>query len=231
MSNLIKLELRKFKIKNNIIAALICNIFILGMICLIFFVERSEGVSSFKDYHEFSMIIATCINSTFIIFAGFLISKFIIEEYKDKTISLLFMYPIKRKKIIISKVIIIAVFTFCFTLISNLIIFPSFYFIQVITNTTLEKLTFEMIQIQLIKSVISAVTNSMVGLIPIYFGLRKKSVPITILSSFLVASILNSNFNGFTLSSFIIIPIIFCIIGITVVYCAIKDIDNKDLNV
>lgn len=229
MYNLLKLELKKFKIKNNILVAFICNIFILGILCLIFFVERAEGNTTFNNYNTLFGILGTIINATFIVFAGFLISKFVIEEYKNKTIFLLFSYPISRKKTIISKLVIVSIFTFCFTIISYLIVFSSFYLIQVITHTTLEKLTLEMIYPQLITLVTSALANSLIALIPLYFGMRKKSVPITILSSFLVASILNSNSGGFTLSSIIIVPIIFSIIGLLIVYYSIKDIDNKDV--
>lgn len=231
MLNLIKLELKKFKIKGNILGAFICNVGILGIFCLIFFVERAEGSITFNNYEALFGILGTITNTTFIIFAGVLISKFIIDEYKNKTIYLLFNYPISRKKLILAKLIIISVFTFSFIVISNILVFSSFYLIQIVTHTTLEALTFKLIFSGFRGVVISALANSMICLIPLYFGLRKKSIPVTIVSSFLVSAFLNSNNGGFTLSSIIVIPIAFMVIGIIVVYITIKDIDIKDVEV
>ena len=107
MLNLMKLELKKLKIRGNILAAVICTVCILGLVSMLFFVERAEGSMVFENNVMMFKIISTFVNATFIIFAGFLISKFIIEEYKNKTINLLFTYPINRKKIIVSKVMII----------------------------------------------------------------------------------------------------------------------------
>lgn len=231
MLNLIKLELKKFKIKGNIFAALISNIFILGFICLIFFVERAEGNITFDSYEMVFEIIGQFINITFIIFAGFLISKFIIEEYKTKTINLLFTYPISRKKIIISKVVIVSVFTFLSILVSYILVFSSFYFIQCITKTTIGEITFEFISHQSINLLLTAFANSIIALVPLYFGLRKKSTPVTMVTSFLTAAFLYSGSRDFTLYSIIAIPIAFALAGISIVYFTIRDIDKKDVEV
>lgn len=231
MSNLIKLEFKKFYIRKNVFATIICNICILGFLCLIYFTGRAENDMAFTDYDGLISFLTTFVNVTYLIFAGFLISKFIIEEYKSKTILQLFSYPISRKKIIISKICIIAGFTFIFTIISNIMLFWSFYLVQILTNTVLEDINMSIVFSHLISTFTSALGNSMIGLIPLYFGMRKKSVPITILSSFIVACILNSSSNGFTLSSIIVIPIIFCLIGIFIVYISIKDIDSKDITI
>lgn len=227
MGKLIKLELKKYSLKNNIIAVFICNICILGLLSLLYYVE--EDSSFIQTYNGLFEILGSLVYLTFIMFSGFLISKFIIEEYKNKTILILFSYPISRKKIIISKLIIIGIFICSSMLLSYVFVFASFYTIQVITHTTFGEMTVEMLSTQFIKVVIASVVNAIISLIPLYFGLKKKSVPITILSSFIVASILYSNNNGFSLASIIIIPLIFGMIGIFTIYYSIKDIDKKDL--
>lgn len=229
MINLIKLELKKFKIKGNVLGAAICNVCILGFLCLIFFVERSESNTIFDNYEMVFRIMSTFINATFIIFAGFLISKFIIEEYKTKTINLLFTYPINRKKLIISKVIIVSVFTFSSIVLSSVLIFSGFYFIQSVTHTTIGELSFKFISQQFIFSIITALTTSITALVPLYFGLRKKSVPVTMIASFLIVCLLYSGNGEFTLSSIIAIPIAFMLVGLSIVYLTIRDIESKDI--
>lgn len=229
MINLIRLELRKFKIKGNILAALVSNIVQLGFLCLIFFMERAEGNTAFDNYEALFKIMSLLINPTFIVFAGFLICKFIIEEYKNKTIYLLFTYAISRKKIIMSKVIIISVFTFLSIVLSHIIIFSSFYLIQSLTHTTIGELSVKLISQQLITMGISALINSILCLIPLYFGLRKKSVPVTIITSFLISTFLYSGSGKFTLSSIIAVPVTLMIGGIIIVYLIVRDVESKDV--
>ncbi|MGV2644578.1 ABC transporter permease subunit, partial [Clostridium perfringens] len=59
--------------------------------------------------------------AVFIVFASVLLSRFIIEEYKNKTISLLFTYPVERKKLIMAKMLLALALTFGAMLISTLI--------------------------------------------------------------------------------------------------------------
>ena len=48
--------------------------------------------------------------------------------------------------------------------------------------------------------VINALASTGMGLIPLYFGMRKKSVPATIVSAVLIVSIVCSNNGGYSLS-------------------------------
>ena len=229
MINLIRLELKKFKIKGNILALIICSICILGIVCLISFTERTKGNIVFDNYEMAFKMIGSLVNSTFIVFAGVLISKFIIEEYKSKTINLLFTYPISRKKIMMSKVLIISIFTFISIILSSIFIFGSFYIIQSITHTTLGELTIDMISKQFIITVMNALINSIISLVPLYFGLKKKSVPATLITSVLMVSFLYSGSEDINLYSFIAIPLTIMVVGILIVYITIKDIDRKDV--
>lgn len=229
MFNLIKLELKRFNIKNKIIVASICNLGILALVCLIFFVEKAEATAIFANYNQIFSLITTIINLTFLIYASVLISELIISEYKNKTITLLFTYPINRKKLLVSKLAIIGIFTFISIIISSIFVSSAFYIIQVITNTTIGDLTHKMLLGQFLTILVSAFTNSFIAMIPIYFGMRKKSIVATIVSGFLISSFLYSNNNGFTLSSIIIIPITMMFVGVFVVYITLKNIENEDV--
>ncbi|MFJ7731678.1 ABC transporter permease [Lysinibacillus sp. NPDC097231] len=55
-------------------------------------------------------------------FASVLIAKLVIEEYKNKTILILFSYPVSRKKIFVSKLILIAFLTFITMMLSNIVV-------------------------------------------------------------------------------------------------------------
>ena len=65
-------------------------------------------------------MIGAIVRATFTIFASVIIVKLIIDEYKNKSIDVLFTYPIKRKKIITAKLAIVFAFTFVNVLFSTL---------------------------------------------------------------------------------------------------------------
>ncbi len=62
------------------------------------------------------------------------------------------------------------------------------------------------------------------------FGMRKKSVSATIVASVLVATLLSSNTNGFSLSSIIAIPLSFAVIGVIIAYLSIRNIEHTDID-
>ena len=71
---------------------------------MMIFASKKEGGIEFTSLDFTFSMVNTMVKATFIIFASVLIARFIIEEYKSNTITVLFMYPINRKKLIIAKV-------------------------------------------------------------------------------------------------------------------------------
>ena len=76
---------------------------------------------------------------------------------------------------------------------------------------------------------INALASSGMGLIPLYFGMRKKSVPATIVSAILIVSIVCSNNGGYSLSNIIAIPIALSIVGVFIAYLSIRNIEHVDV--
>ena len=48
----------------------------------------------------------------FLIFTGVMLSAYIVNAYKNKTMNLMFLYPIKRQKILISQMLAVWIFNF-----------------------------------------------------------------------------------------------------------------------
>jgi len=72
-----------------------------------------------------------------------------------------------------------------------------------------------------------------VSLIPLYFGMRKKSTAATITSAVLIGFLINATVsNGDTstsLSQFIIVPTIMCLLGLIIGYLSYYKVDKVDL--
>ncbi len=75
----------------------------------------------------------------------------------------------------------------------------------------------------------NAISTAGISLIPLLFGMNRKSAPTTIVSSILIASILNSTNGDFTLFSIIAVPLSLGLFGIFIGYYSIRNIEKKDL--
>lgn len=229
MLKLIKLEMKKIKMSGYIKGAFFSAIGILIMLFVFMFIDKIEGLKELTDYNEAFLVIDVMVRVTFVIFASVLISRLIINEYKDNTISILFTYPINRKKLIMSKLLIVLIFTFLAIIISNIFIGSILVIIDSAYNIIPGNLTMDIINKNFLRIVMSALSSSGMSFIPLYFGMRKKSASATIVSSILIATVINSNNIGFSLSSIIAIPISLAILGVLVAYLSIRNIEKVDI--
>ncbi|WP_144568815.1 ABC transporter permease [Bacillus pseudomycoides] len=228
MLQLIKLEIKKSKLGWYIKGAIIANIVMVAMLFFVSYVSQIEGDVELGNPQGILLMASAMVRGTFIVFAGVLIAKLVIEEYENKTILLMFSYPINRKKIIASKLVITAILTFITILLSNIFIVGVFFtvnsYILVIPNTiTIDELIQEGIKV-----VPFAVTAAGAGLIPLYFGMRKYSVPTTIVSSLIVVMIACQSQPEFSLATFLPLQLALAAIGIMIAYYGIRNIENED---
>ncbi len=229
MLKLIRLEMRKIKLGAYIRGALIANLAMIGTVFIILVGSKSEGEVAFENYNFAFMIIGTLVRGTFIVFASVMLSRLVIEEYKTGTITLLFMYPINRKKLIWAKLIIITVFTFISTLFTNIMMDFALILINSVYEFVPDNLTKEMLINNFISVSMNSLTSTCMALIPLYFGMKKKSAPVTIISSLLIVAIVCSNNNGFSLGSIIAVPITLSAIGVLIAYLTIRNIEHIDV--
>ncbi len=228
MLNIIKLELKKYKLSGLIKGALIATSIIFLIVALLFFVKVDDELS-FENVNDALILIDTAVRSVFIIYAASLISKLVIDEFKSKTISILFMYPVNRKKILIAKLLIIAIFTFVSIIFANTVLAILFYLINSIHPTLEDTFTLALIKKHSLTVLMNALSATGMSLIPLFFGMRKYSVPATIISSIILVSLFSSNSGGKSLNDIVIIPITLAIIGVLIAFFSIKNIEKTDL--
>ncbi|AIQ46147.1 hypothetical protein R70723_09800 [Paenibacillus sp. FSL R7-0273] len=228
MLKLIRLELRKNRIslfKGSLIAGLAIILFML----LVVFTEIDDP-GDFATYADVFDGVHIFVKVVFLVFGSVLISKLVIDEYKNNTIDLLFMYPIPRKKLMAAKLLIVSLFMLVTIFVSNVVVGAAMvgfnhYFVHAISG----ELTTGQIGEQLTISAVDAVYSAGIGLIPLFFGMRKKSVPATIVSGVLIAGVLSSNFSGFKLDNQVGVSLILSLIGIAVAYLSIRNIETQDV--
>ncbi|WP_018764432.1 MULTISPECIES: ABC transporter permease [Bacillus] len=225
MLNLMRLELMKFKLWPVIRGALIA-ICILS-ICIPLILWDEAGVNG---YNQTFAIIDTFSRGVFMIFGASLIARFIIQEFQEKTMTVMFMYPINRKKMMFAKMFIIICFILCFIMISDLVIFGVVYIFNLYHPVITGSLTVSILIQNVLKLFMNALAATGISLIPIYFGMRKYSVRTTFVSAIVIVAMLNSGrgIEG-TLFDFVAIPVTLACIGLLIAYMAIRKIEQVDL--
>lgn len=228
MLHLVKLEMKKFKFGWYIKGALIANIIITALFISMNYIQEVEKDVIMTNADDAFLLIGTMVRATFIVFAAVLLAQLVIEEYKNKTIMLMFSYPIKRKKIIASKLTIIAILTFITIWLSNTVVTGAVFVLHEYFSFISYSITFtDWIQ-QAINMILFAIAAAGTSLIPLYFGMRKHSVPVTIVSSLFVVSFACSYNPGFPVVMIIPIQLILAAIGMIIAYLAIRDIEKED---
>lgn len=224
-----KLEIKKFKFGGTIKGVIIANLIILGFLFISIYASQTDKEMTLNTYNNIFLFTGIFVRATFSIFAAVLISKLIIDEYKNKTINILFTYPINRKKIMIAKLGIVLIFAFTAMIISNIFLNSSLLILNIFTPFIKDSLTPSILMNLSINIVIYSVAFSFVSLIPVYVGMQRKSGSATLVTSIIIVSLLNSGIKGNSLSSIIIIPVILALIGAVVAYLSIKDVEKADV--
>lgn len=228
MLKLIRLELEKTKFSSYLISALITMIALAGLSLLIHLVPTEPGdeAMTMKSLLDLNNVLS---QTTFIIFSSVLMARLVIEEYRNKTIQLLFTYPVNRKKLLTAKLLIVAMWTFLSVILSTLVLSMVSLTINHLFNVIEHDLTNEFFVQFVIKTLVSAIAAAGMAMIPLFFGMLRKSVPATIVSAVVMISLISSGGDGFTLSSIVYIPIGLAIIGAAVAWMSIRKIETADL--
>ncbi len=174
-------------------------------------------------------LMITLVNDAFLIFSSVMLSKFVIGEYSRGTINILFTYPISRKKLIGAKLLTVGSFMVITVIMANTLILSLLYgmdrqygFIGFDFDST-----FMLFVVS--KVIIYAFAFTGISTLCLYIGMIKKSQAATIISSIILVSVVGSSSNGYSLSTYVIIPVIIASIGVFMTYLTFRKIEHIDV--
>ncbi|PGO33456.1 bacitracin ABC transporter permease [Bacillus cereus] len=231
MFKLMKLEWKKHQLSSYCKGVAICIIAIFAAVSLMGMGAKGEGDAALIDFTKYMTLANIIIRMTFLIFSSVILSRLVIDEYKNKTMQLLFMYPLQRKKLMRAKLTI--VFSFCFVsmIIATFTISLLIFFMNPMMGLFETPMTMGEIIATVPATFISAFMISGISLIPLFFGMIKKSTPTTITSAVIIGMIINGNVGAdqTSLYNFIVIPIALCLLGIFISYLSYRKVDQVDV--
>ncbi|WP_431026891.1 hypothetical protein [Lysinibacillus sp. LZ02] len=231
MMQLIKLEYKRNPIHSYIVSFVILSIVILGLSYFFALVshikpEEAKVNAAITTYaYVFNMINLISLVS-FSVFSSVLFSKYIIEEYKGDSFFLLSLYPVSRKKVFFSKVILCVTLTLLFSITSQLFVYLFF----MLTESIMPIMENDVFTWQLLISVLPNITlvalqAVLVGLIAMRIGFINRSLPTTIISSVIISIIFC---NIVTIGNATILNFVTIIFYIIILFTIIKQSEQVD---
>lgn len=233
MIKLIKLEWKK-----NNIAMYIRNALILAVIlCLFVFALAFLGIANDPDgtldaaegMNTIAAPIELFTSMAFLIFTGVMLASFIVSAYRNKTMNLMFSYPIKRQKIIASQMIAVWLFNFIALVLTKLSIYTCIAIgarsmkSAFIIDFDMGSLSF---YIQLLLKSVVIVSMSFIAL---FIGLSMKSSKATIIASFVLIFLTQANIGDFSLAGNLIFPVALTVVSFGFALLSVSHAETKDL--
>ena len=234
MLKLIKLEWKKNNIgkyiRNAVLLAAVLYLFIFSLAYLGIANDPDTGVPDTAPGNEtISPSIELFTSMSFLVFTGVMLASFIVNAYKNKTMNLMFSYPIRRQKILVSQMLAVWIFNFTALVLTKLLVYGG-----ILANSRFLESAFPIdynmtdpgFYVQLI--VKSAVVVSM-SFIALFVGMAMKSSKATIITSFLLIFLTQANIGDLTMAGSAILPTILTIVSLVFAFLSVYKAERKDL--
>ncbi|SHE50474.1 ABC-2 family transporter protein [Seinonella peptonophila] len=226
MIKLIRLEYKKVRLTRFLLISVLAVV-ILMLWCI---GNKSGHPEGYDSYQAAFAEINFYTNSTFLIISSVLITKIILDEYRKKTIMILFTYPHSRKRLMVAKLAFISLFTFCVTLVANFSVTSLFIFLAPTNQANLGLLTNDQMLDSFLRICLYALATTGINFISFFFGMFKKSPPATIIPPFLISLIISSHFYQLYSIWDVLISTISClVIGVLLAHYGIKKAVQLDV--
>ena len=143
----------------------------------------------FSQYPFLMGITCLVCMAIFSILSAVMASRFVVEEYSGKRAILLLSYPISRKKVLCAKLVLVFAYTTGAMLLCGVVVQAVFFLTESLFPLCSDQLTIEVALQSLGFLLCYSVLAGLVGVVSLWFGFRKKSVSVTIVTSVILATI------------------------------------------
>lgn len=233
MLKLIRLEWKKNNIRKYIrgaiIMAFLLGVFIFALAFLGIANDPDGTLDAAPGTDVISAPIELFTSMAFLIYTSVMLATFIVSSYKNKTMNLMFSYPIKRQKLLASQMIAVWSFNFIALIVTKLAIYLCVFmgarFMQssFAVDFSIGSLSF---YVGLILKSVVIVSMSFIAL---FAGMALKSSKATIITSFLLIFFTQANVGDFTMANNAVFPVILTIISLGFAVLSIYNVESKDL--
>ena len=235
MGKLIKLEWEKYEIgKYRRNAAILIVLLVIFNYAMTFLGIANDPDTGVPDMAISNMGVSTNVelltDITFLIFAAAMHATFIIGAYKNKTMNLMFLYPLNRKKIMAAKMLAVCIFCFAGIVIAKLACYGVSNLGFMMGQKASFPMDYNMLSVSFYSQLLirSAATIS-ISLLALLIGMIAKSSKVTVISSFLLIILMQGNVGGATLKDNLAVPIVLMAISVLAAILIVQRVEKKDV--
>lgn len=228
MFKLIRLEWKKNQINKYIRnAAIVTGILLLLLISVAGEITAQDSMG-FTNKSVLSVSIEIFTHMVYIIFTGTMLASFTVSGYKNKTINLMFSYPVKRRKILAAQMLAVWIFNTVALIITKLLAYGIFALLKHYIEVDLKDIAYGSIGFYLEIFISSAVMISL-SFIALLIGVYMKSTKATIITSVILVCLTQGNVGAFTLMDNLYFYLVLIVLTITSTILLFYDIEKKDI--
>ena len=233
MLKLIRLEWKKNNIGKYIRTAVILT----ALLCLFTFALAFLGIANEPDgtldaapgMDTVSSLVELFTGMAFLIFTSVMLASFIVSAYKNKTMNLMFTYPVKRQKILASQMMAVWIFNFAALVLSKLVIYLCIFIGSGYLRSSFA-IDFDMGSVSFyIRLLLKSFVIVSMSFIALFAGMALKSSKAAIVTSFLLVFLTQANVGDFTMADNAVFPLILTAVSFGFALLSIHNVENKDL--
>lgn len=223
--------------QNNIGKYIRNAVILTALLCLFTFALAFWGIADDPDgtldaapgMDTISSPIELFTGMAFLIFTCVMLASFIVSAYKNKTMNLMFTYPVKRQKILASQMAAVWIFNFVALVLSKFVIYLCIFIgskymrSSFVIDFDIGSLSF---YIQLFLKSFVIVSMSFIAL---FVGMALKSSKAAIITSFLLIFLTQANVGDFTMADNAVFPFVLTAVSFGFAVLSIHNVENKDI--
>lgn len=230
MLKLIRLEWKKNNIMKYVWKAFVIVAVLLFMVLsLAAMGELEEETMPAQWDSTLKAFVELFTNMSFIVMTSAMLASFIVNSYKNKTIDLMFSYPISRKKIVLSQMLAVWIFNFTALVLSKVLIYAVLVMTKGYTHIAAEDIALGSGMFYIEIFVNSAVMVS-ISFIALLIGLKLRSSQVTVIAGFIIVCFTQGNIGTYTLIGNIPFHAALLVLSAAAVFLTLSKLETRDVN-
>lgn len=232
MWKLMKLEWKKNNLKKYIVKSSLITVILFGLLFMMS--GELEGMETVEIYGG-SMLSASArmfADMSFMLCTSVMLTSVIVGSYRNKTMDLMFSYPIKRRKILFSKMLVVWIFGFTALVLCKLCLHGGFFLAGLLTDFHAEGITSGEIffrQSFWAELAIDSAAMISISYVVLLAGIKMKSTKAAMVSAFVVILLTQGNIGSYTLVNNIPFYAALMALAAAAVFLCIYKIEEKDV--
>ena len=223
--------------KNNIGKYIRTAVILTALLCLFTFALAFLGIADDPDgtldaapgMDTISSPIELFTGMAFLIFTSVMLASFIVSAYKNKTMNLMFTYPVKRRKILVSQMMAVWSFNFAALILSKLVIYLCIFMGSKYMRSSFA-IDFDMGSLTFyIRLLLKSFVIVSMSFIALFVGMAVKSSKATIITSFLLIFLTQANVGDFTMADNAVFTLVLTAVSFGFAVLSICNVENKDV--